>query len=148
MSAPYSLASTSFRINRQIANSLEAEESGHSVQALTALAILKRLSTELEARGYHVTSPGLAKDAAIGSFSCILPLMKLDIFLTAGEPNNDWVECKLEPLGWRRTWKSPGYKEIWQEWEQLRIVIDEHLHKAFQIESLRWERPGAYKEAG
>jgi hypothetical protein len=145
MSAPYGLTSTSFRVNRQIANSFGTEKGCHSVQAFTALAILRSLSEELQARGYDVTSPSLAKNAAIASIRCTLPLMKLDIFLTAAEPHTDWVECKLGPLGWSRTWKSPPYRKIWQEWEQLRAVIDEHLTEVFQIKSLQWGRPTSYK---
>jgi hypothetical protein len=128
-------------VDRRIANSLETEKSRHSVEALTALAVLQSLCSELQTRGYDVTSPDLAKKASIASFACTLPLMKVDIFLTAGELSGDWVECKLEPLGWRRTWKSPPYEAIRQEWEQLRLVIDEHLTRAFRTEWLRWVRP-------
>ena len=148
MSAPYGLASTSFRVNRGFASSFGSERKRRSVQALTALALVRQLSAELKARGYKVSEPGLAKDAAIASFSCTLPLMKVDIFISAADPDGDWVECKLEPLGWHRMWKSPGYEEIWRAWEQLRIVIDHHLSKSLQIESLCWIRPSAYKEAG
>jgi hypothetical protein len=147
MSAPYGLACTSFRVNRQIASSVGPEKNRHSLQALTALAVLKNLSEELQARGYNVTSAKLAKNTAIASCSCTLPLIRVDIFLTAGEPDGDWVECKLAPLGWRRRWSSPIYQEIWQDWEQLRLVIDEHLTQAFQTEWLRWVRPSSYKKA-
>lgn len=148
MSAPYGLASTSFRVNRGLASSFGTELKGHSVQALTALALVRQLSAELKARGYKVSKPGVAKNAAIASFTCTLPLLKIDIFIGAADPDGDWVECKLEPLGWSRMWKSPGYEEIWRAWEQLQIIIDHYLSKTFQIESLCWRRPKTYKEAG
>jgi hypothetical protein len=148
MSGPYGFTSTSFRVNRALASSFGTERKPHSVQALIALALVRQLSAELQARGYKVSKPGVAKNAAIASFRCTLPLLKVDIFISAADSDGDWLECKLEPLGWRRMWKSPAYQEIWQAWEQLRIVIDHHLSKALQIESLCWRRPKPYKETG
>lgn len=148
MSAPYGLASTSFRVNRGLTISFGEEGRRHSVQAATALALAKQLSADLKTKGYKVSEPSLTTDAAIASFSCTVPLLKVDIFISAVDRDGDWIECKLEPLGWRRTWKSPAYEEIWRAWEQLRTVIDHHLSNALQIESLRWVKPRAYKAPG
>jgi hypothetical protein len=141
VSAPYGFSYTSFRVTQQVSHSTKTGRGSDSVHALAALAVLRSISSELQNRGYEVTSPGLARNTAIASFTCTLPLVRVDIFLTAGEPDGDWIDCKLSPLGWRRTWKAPDYQEIWREWEQLRLVIDEHLPKAFNTESLHWVRP-------
>jgi hypothetical protein len=145
MNGPYGLSSTSFRVDWRRLDLREAGKAGESVQRLAMLAILSSLSGELRARGYEVSIPKLVKGAPMAYFNCTLHLLKPDICLTASGSTDPFIDCKLEPLGWRRTWKTPPYHEIWQEWEQLRGVIDEHLTKTLHIEPLRWERPRAYR---
>lgn len=145
MSAPYGLTSTSFPADQKRVDLSKIPKEEYSVQAQIALAILSGLADELRTRGYEVNSPGLAKKAAIASFSCKSFRMIVDLFLTVNERQNGIVECKLEPLGWRRTWKVPPYEEIWREWVQMRTLIEEYLTNTLHVEPLRWERARAYR---
>jgi hypothetical protein len=109
------------------------------------LAILSGLADELRTRGYQVNLPDVAKKAAIASFNCKSSRMIVDLFLTVNERSDGILDCKLEPLGWRRTWKVPAYEEIWREWVQMRTLIEEYLTKTFHVERLQWERARAYR---
>ncbi len=145
MSAPYGLTSTSFLADQKWVDISKISKGQYSVQAQVALAILSGLADELRMRGYQVNSPGLAKKAAIASFNCKSSRMIVELFLTANERQDGIIDCKLEPLGWRRTWKVPPYEEIWHEWVQMRTLIEEYVTKTLRVEPLRWERARAYR---
>lgn len=145
MSAPYGLTSTSFPADQKWVDLSRVPKGQHSVQAQIGLAILSGLADELRARGYQVNSPSLARRAAIASFNCKSTRMIVDLFLTANQRDDGIIECKLEPLGWRRTWKMPPYEEIWREWVGMRTLIDEFLTKTLHVQPLRWERVRAYR---
>lgn len=135
MSVPYDLTPASFQIQEKPARSV-SHIKGRSVRELTALAVLESIAAELRVKGYDVTSPGLGK-GPIASFSCCLPLVKIDLYLTAYASQATMIECKLEPLGWSRK-RVLSNHELLREWEQLRSIIDEHLSAVLNAEYLRW----------